>query len=55
MNSKIKWCCKQSHGVSLIEQNKNLAEGFIIKAEHSLEEMKNAKYCNNYRRFVESI
>ena len=44
ITGKIKWCCRQKRGIDLLEQNKNLADGFILKAERWLEEMKNAKY-----------
>ena len=44
MKDRLKWCCNQKHGIELIEPNKNLADAFILKAEHFLEEMKNAKY-----------
>ena len=49
---KIKWCCKQRHGVELIESNKNLADAFISKAEKSLEEMQNAKYIESKISFA---
>ncbi len=40
---KLQWCLKQKNCVELIEPNKNLAEGYIRKAEDALEEMRNAK------------
>ena len=30
--------------MELVEPNKKLADAFILKAEHALEKMKNAKY-----------
>ena len=46
-DSKIKWCCKVKNGISLVEPNKNLAGGFILKAEKWLEDMSNAKYIES--------
>ena len=44
MTKKLKWCCKQKHGIELVEPNKNLADAYIQKAGRSLEELRNAKY-----------
>ena len=37
---KIDWCIKQKGGISLVEQNSNLADAYIKKAEDSLETMR---------------
>ena len=37
---KIKWCTGKKGGLSLIEPNANLAEGYIKKAEDALESMR---------------
>ena len=37
---KIKWCAGKKEGLSLIEPNSNLAEGYIKKAEEALESMR---------------
>ena len=34
---KIRWCIEKEHGLELIEPNSNLANGYILKAEESLE------------------
>ena len=36
---KINWCLKKKEGISLIEQNSNLSEAYIKKAEDSLKSM----------------
>jgi len=36
---KFKWCCKQKNGISLVEQNINLSEEYIKRADESLEAM----------------
>lgn len=36
---KLKWCCEQKKGISIIEPNKNLSEEYIKKADESLEAM----------------
>ncbi len=51
-NKQLKWCCKQKHGISLVEPSKNLSLAFIEKAERSLEEMKNAKYLESKLSFA---
>jgi uncharacterized protein (UPF0332 family) len=35
--NKIRWCCKQKKGMSLIEINENLAKSYIKESEESLE------------------
>ena len=40
---KIKWCLGKKSGIELIEPNQNLADGYIKKAEESLETSKLAK------------
>ena|SRR3989344_9037139 len=51
-SKKLVWCCKQRHGISLVEPSKNLAAAFIEKAGRSLEEMKNAKYTESKLNFA---
>ncbi len=46
-NKTLNWCCNQKHGISLVEESKNLSSAFIEKAERSLEEMSNAKYIES--------
>lgn len=36
---KIKWCADKKEGLRLIEQNSNLSEAYIKKAEEALESM----------------
>src|SRR3989344_8580951 len=36
---KIEWCIKKKEGLSLIEPNPNLSEGYVKKAEEALESM----------------
>jgi len=36
---RLKWCCGQKKGISIIEPNKNLSEEYIKKADESLEAM----------------
>ena|SRR3989338_1545858 len=40
---KIKWCLEKRNGIELIEPNQNLAEGYIKKAQESLETSRLAK------------
>src|SRR3990172_3166439 len=40
---KIKWCIQVKDGIQLIEPNGNVANGYILKAEESLEVMHKAK------------
>ena len=40
---KIEWCFNKKNGIELIDPNKNLAEGYILKAESSLETSRLAK------------
>lgn len=40
---KIKWCKSVKGGIELIEPNKNLADGYVLKAEESLKMMQKAK------------
>jgi uncharacterized protein (UPF0332 family) len=40
---KIKWCKSKKGGIELIEPGKNLADGYILKAEESLGIMQKAK------------
>ena len=40
---KIKWCLEKKNGIELVEPNQNLVEGYIKKAEDSLETSKLAK------------
>ena len=40
---KIKWCMQIKDGIQLIEPNGNVANGYILKAEESLEVMHKAK------------
>ncbi len=40
---KIKWCKSKKGGIEMIEPNKNLANGYILKAEESLKMMQKAK------------
>lgn len=40
---KIKWCISKKGGIELIEPSKNLADGYILKAEESLEIMQKAR------------
>lgn len=42
--SKIKWCCDQSHGVQLIEPNKELSQAYLKMAKEELIELKNAQF-----------
>jgi len=41
--NKIKWCCKQSKGISFIDPNDNLSEEYIKEADSSLESMLSTK------------
>ena len=37
---KMEWCTKKKEGLSLIEPNQNLSEGYVKKAEEALESMR---------------
>jgi len=43
VDDRIKWCFRQKGLVSLVAPNKNLAEGYLKKAEIAIEEIKNVK------------
>lgn len=41
--AEISWCIRQKGGLSLVEPNKNLAEGYLQKAETALESARTEK------------
>lgn len=45
---KLKWCKSKKGGIELIEPNKNLADGYIMKAEESLAMMQKAKESRDW-------
>ncbi|MBI2543422.1 MAG: HEPN domain-containing protein [Candidatus Aenigmarchaeota archaeon] len=40
---KIRWCIQTKGGIELVEPNSNLANGYILKAEESLEALRKVK------------
>lgn len=40
---KIRWCMEKEHGLELVEPNNNLANGYILKAEESLDALQKVK------------
>ena len=45
---KIKWCKSKKGGIELVEPNKNLADGYILKAEESLAMMQKTKESRDW-------
>ena len=41
--AEIKWCIRKKSGLSLIEPNANLSEGYFIKAEQAIESARTEK------------
>lgn len=37
---KLRWCCRQKRGISLVEPNDNLAKAYLKNASETLEKMK---------------
>jgi len=37
---KLRWCCRQKRGISLVEPNNNLAKAYLKNASETIEKMK---------------
>ena len=46
MAVNLKWCCRKEGGISLIEPNNNLSEGYVQMAENAIGTMNREKKLN---------